>query len=91
MSKIEIQGEGLWILLQELDEETASNYASKQKLTSGEFDDFYDECDGNGFGFYGSATITVDDVEIGTVEDIINLGKHLPNGPTLVEGLYKEL
>ncbi|WP_262966438.1 hypothetical protein [Methylobacter psychrophilus] len=91
MSKIEIQGDGVWILLQLLDEETASVYASKEQLTSDEFDDFMDESDGNGFGFYSSAEITVDDIVIGTVEDIINLGKNVPNGPILIEGLSKEL
>ncbi len=50
MSKIEIQGEGIYILLQLLDEETASTYASKGQdkgqLTSNEYDNFMDESDG---------------------------------------------
>ena len=91
MSKIEIHGEGVWVLLQDLDQETASNYASKGQLTSDEYDNFTDECDGNGSGFYGSAYVTVDDIEIGTVEAIINMGKYLSKGSILAEGLTKEL
>lgn len=75
MSTLTISGNGKSILFQEIDEETAERYAELGVVSEEMYDEFESEAEYYDTGFFESADVYIDDKHIGTVEEIIELGK----------------
>ena len=86
MSTLTISGDGKWILIQEIDEETAEKYAELGAISEEIFEEFEDESEGYESGFFESADVYIDDKHIGTVEEIIELGKNSDSYKRLQKG-----
>ena len=75
MPTLTISGNGKSILFQEIDEETAERYAELGTILEEIYDKFESEAEYYDTGFFESADVYINNKHIGTVEEIIELGK----------------
>ena len=75
MAKLTISGAGKWININPLDEATARKYAELVVLTASEYNTCESNSQGYAEGFYLSANVYLDEQHMGTVEQLISLGK----------------
>ena len=76
MSTLTISGNGKSILFQEIDEDTAERYVELGVISEEIYDKFESEAGYYDTGFFESAGVYIDNKHIGTVEEIIELGKN---------------
>jgi hypothetical protein len=85
MSTLTISGNGKSIVFQKIDEETTERYAGLGTISEEIYDKFESEAEYYDTGFFESADVYIDNKHIGTVEEIIELGKDSPEYKRLQE------
>jgi tetratricopeptide (TPR) repeat protein len=87
--ELKINGRGVWLLVIAIDKETAENYV-KYGIPDYDIENFHDESEGDGAGFYSDAQVFLDDILIGTIESIIKNATIHPKHLRLMEYLNKK-
>lgn len=87
MAKLTISGAGKWININPLDEATARKYAELVVLTASEYNACESNSQGYAEGFYLSANVYLDEQHMGTVEQLISLGKESDDYKMLQQSL----
>jgi len=87
MARLTVSDSGKWININPLDEMTAKKYAESVVLTDSE----YNACETNSHtfaeGFYPSANVYLNDLHMGTIDQLISAGKDYEEYQTLQEAL----
>ena len=75
MAMLKIWGWGTWLSVTQLDESIAKKYADSQLISESENDNLDMESDGISYGFDRSADVYVDDIHLGTVDEVLEKSK----------------
>jgi tetratricopeptide (TPR) repeat protein len=87
--ELKISGRGVWLLVISIDEETAKNYV-KYGIPDYDIENFHDDSEGDGAGFFSDAEVFLNDILVGTIESIIKNATRHPKYLILMDYLTKE-
>lgn len=90
MSNLKIEGNGLWVQVYELSNSEAKNIADSGTISEENYENYIDNLDGYGLGFYSDATVFVDSIEIGDIHSLIMKGINCPEYNKLHNALDAE-